>query len=227
MGEWLPAKLTEGASILGLFVMGALVNKWTHVNIPLVVSRITDQTGKEHVTTVQTILDQLMPGPVPLLLTFACMWLLRKKLTRCGSSLASSSSVSLVTLAACWDCKTVVHYRGLLAPFFIWRINDNHGPGTDSFHRHTPGLRDLRSVHHARRNGPTLLAIPLLRRGRIDSVIFVGLIVILIYNNVTNHGALITTWLLSALALMGFIYSGSAFRRSFFKQKVFLRQCLD
>lgn len=40
--------------------MGALVNKWTHVNIPLVVSRITDQTGKEHVTTVQTILDQLM-----------------------------------------------------------------------------------------------------------------------------------------------------------------------
>ena len=53
---------------------------------------------------------------------------------------------------------------------------------------------------------PTLLAIPLLRRGRIDSVIFVGLIVILIYNNVTNHGALITTWLLSALALMGFLY---------------------
>ena len=44
-----------------------------------------------------------------------------------------------------------------------------------------------------RRNGPTLLAIPLLRRGRIDSVIFVGLIVILIYNNVTNHGALFHT----------------------------------
>ena len=51
----------------------------THVNIPLEVSRITDQTGKENVTTVQTILDQLMPGLVPLLLTFACMWLLRKK----------------------------------------------------------------------------------------------------------------------------------------------------
>jgi len=44
-----------------------------------VVSRITDQTGAEKVTTVQTILDQLMPGLVPLLLTFACMWLLRKK----------------------------------------------------------------------------------------------------------------------------------------------------
>ena len=79
MGGGFLQKLTEGASILGLFVMGALVNKWTHVNIPMVVSRITDQTGKEHVTTVQTILDQLMPGLVPLLLTFACMWLLRKK----------------------------------------------------------------------------------------------------------------------------------------------------
>ena len=79
MGGGFLQKLTEGASILGLFVMGALVNKWTHVNIPLVVSKITDQTGAEKVTTVQNILDQLMPGLVPLLLTFACMWLLRKK----------------------------------------------------------------------------------------------------------------------------------------------------
>ncbi len=54
-----------------------------------------------------------------------------------------------------------------------------------------------------RRNGPTLLAVPLLRRSRIDGIIFVGLIVILIYNNVNAHGAIITTWLLSALALMG------------------------
>jgi len=79
MGGGFLQKLTEGASILGLFVMGALVNKWTHVNIPLVVSKITDQTGTEKITTVQTILDQLMPGLVPLLLTFGCMWLLRKK----------------------------------------------------------------------------------------------------------------------------------------------------
>ncbi|URQ59367.1 PTS mannose transporter subunit IID [Pantoea alhagi] len=79
MGGGFLQKLTEGASILGLFVMGALVNKWTHVNIPLVVSRITDQTGQTTVTTVQSILDQLMPGLVPLLLTFGCMWLLRRK----------------------------------------------------------------------------------------------------------------------------------------------------
>lgn len=63
MGGGFLQKLTEGASILGLFVMGALVNKWTHVNIPLVVSRITDQTGKEHVTTVQTILDPVNARP--------------------------------------------------------------------------------------------------------------------------------------------------------------------
>ncbi|HDL6852770.1 TPA: PTS mannose transporter subunit IID [Yersinia enterocolitica] len=72
-------KLTEGASILGLFVMGALVNKWTHVNIPVVVSKITNPAGETTVTTVQTILDQLIPGLVPLLLTFGCMWLLRRK----------------------------------------------------------------------------------------------------------------------------------------------------
>lgn len=79
MGGGFLQKLTEGASILGLFVMGALVNQWTHVNIPFVVSRITNTEGQTTVTTVQTILDQLMPGLVPLLLTFGCMWLLRRK----------------------------------------------------------------------------------------------------------------------------------------------------
>ena len=72
-------KITEGASILGLFVMGALVNKWTSVNIPVVVSTITNAKGEVVVTTVQTILDQLMPGLVPLLMTFACMSLMKRK----------------------------------------------------------------------------------------------------------------------------------------------------
>ena len=53
-----------------------------------------------------------------------------------------------------------------------------------------------------RRNGETLLTLPLFRRGRIDAFIFAGLVVILIYNNVTSHGAILTTWLLCALALM-------------------------
>lgn len=72
-------KLTEGASILGLFVMGALVAKWTSVNIPVVVSTITQQDGKVVTTTVQDILNSLMPGLIPLLLTFLCSKLLKKK----------------------------------------------------------------------------------------------------------------------------------------------------
>ncbi|EGO65937.1 PTS mannose transporter subunit IID [Acetonema longum] len=72
-------KLTEGAAILGLFVLGALVCKWTSVNIPLVVSTITMQDGQVVTTTVQDILDQLMPGLIPLIMTFICMDLLKKK----------------------------------------------------------------------------------------------------------------------------------------------------
>ncbi|HDS9358949.1 TPA: DUF986 family protein [Enterobacter cancerogenus] len=53
-----------------------------------------------------------------------------------------------------------------------------------------------------RRHGETLLSLPLLRRSRVDGFIFAGLVVILIYNNVTAHGAILTTWLLCALALM-------------------------
>lgn len=72
-------KLTEGASILGLFIMGALVNRWTSMNVPLVVSTIAKSDGTTVITTVQNILDSLLPGLLPLLLTFACMKLLRKK----------------------------------------------------------------------------------------------------------------------------------------------------
>jgi mannose PTS system EIID component len=72
--------LTEGSSVLGLLVMGALVAKWTTVNMPLVLTTYTAANGKEVVTTVQTVLDSLMPGIVPLLMTFACMYFLKKGL---------------------------------------------------------------------------------------------------------------------------------------------------
>ena len=71
-------RITTGASVLGLLVMGALVSKWTNVNFPGIVSRYTDQDGVEQITTVQNILDSLLPGLVPLAMTFACMWLLKK-----------------------------------------------------------------------------------------------------------------------------------------------------
>jgi PTS system fructose-specific IID component len=71
-------KLTEGATILGLFVMGALVSKWTHINIPIVVSRIKDDAGKVNVQTVQNVLDSILPGLLPLGLTLLVAWMLRK-----------------------------------------------------------------------------------------------------------------------------------------------------
>ncbi|WP_102280505.1 PTS system mannose/fructose/sorbose family transporter subunit IID [[Lactobacillus] timonensis] len=71
-------KFTLGASILGMFILGALVPRWTKVNMPLVISKVT-ANGHTTVTTLQDIFDQLMPGLAPLLLTFFCIWLLRKK----------------------------------------------------------------------------------------------------------------------------------------------------
>lgn len=50
-----------------------------------------------------------------------------------------------------------------------------------------------------RRHGKTLLQVPLQRRSKIDNIIFIGLIMILIYNNVIQHGPVITTTLLMAL----------------------------
>ena len=81
MGGGALQKITEAASILGLFIMGALVNKWTHINIPYVISEITTRDGAvvtTQTTTVQNVLDNLMPGLPALGMTFLCMYLLRK-----------------------------------------------------------------------------------------------------------------------------------------------------
>ncbi|QAA21461.1 PTS system mannose/fructose/sorbose family transporter subunit IID [Sporolactobacillus terrae] len=71
-------KLTQMASVLGLFVMGSLVSKWTSIKMPFVLVSY-EQAGKTVNTTLQMILDQLLPGLVALLMTFACMWLLKRK----------------------------------------------------------------------------------------------------------------------------------------------------
>ena len=73
-------KITEGAPVLGLFIMGVLVTKWTTINVPLVVSKTT-VSGKTTVTTLQNILDQFCPGLLALGLTLLCMYLLRKKVS--------------------------------------------------------------------------------------------------------------------------------------------------
>nr|WP_269844276.1 PTS mannose transporter subunit IID [Rappaport israeli] len=96
MGGGILQKVTEAASILGLFIMGALVNKWTSINIPFVLSSVTNQLGETQVSTVQSVLDSLMPGLPALGLTFLCMYLLRKTSILFGSY---SPSLALASLA--------------------------------------------------------------------------------------------------------------------------------
>lgn len=103
-------KITKGASILGMFVLAALVQRWVSIKFQPVVSTVKLDNGafidwnslpagaegvqkalmqmqdglalsQDKVTTLQNNLDQLIPGLVPLLLTFFCMWLLRKKVS--------------------------------------------------------------------------------------------------------------------------------------------------
>lgn len=100
--------ITKGASILGMFVMGILVQRWTNIDFPMVISKVKMAEGAfikfpegtvngaqlqevltamnggvalspEKVTTLQDNLNQLIPGFAALLLTFLCMWLLKKK----------------------------------------------------------------------------------------------------------------------------------------------------
>ncbi|MCI2032327.1 MAG: mannose/fructose/sorbose PTS transporter subunit IID [Lactobacillus sp.] len=71
-------KITEGATVLGLFIMGVLVTKWTTINVPLVISKTTTG-GKTTITTVQNILDQFCPGLLALGLTLLCGYLMKKK----------------------------------------------------------------------------------------------------------------------------------------------------
>ena len=80
MGGNLLQKLTEGASILGLFVMGVLVTKWTSISVPLVVSQTPGADGSTITMTVQNILDQLCPGLLALGLTLLMVRLLNKKI---------------------------------------------------------------------------------------------------------------------------------------------------
>lgn len=73
-------KLTEGATVLGLFIMGVLITKWTTINVPLVVSKITNN-GHTTITTLQDILDEMCPGLLALGLTLLMMYLLKKKIS--------------------------------------------------------------------------------------------------------------------------------------------------
>lgn len=68
-----------------------------------------------------------------------------------------------------------------------------------------------------RNKGETLLKVNLRRRNKIDSIIFIGLLAILLYNNINAHGTVITNYLLIALALIAFYISFIRWPKMLFK----------
>ena len=103
-------KVTKGASILGMFILGSLVQRWVSISFQPVVSKVSLSDGAyidwgklpegakgiqqafeqyasglsltpSKITTLQNNLDSLIPGLVPLLLTLFCMWLLKKNVS--------------------------------------------------------------------------------------------------------------------------------------------------
>ncbi len=102
--------ITKGASILGMFILGSLVNRWVSVKFTPVVSSVKLSKGAyidwsnlpagaqgiksalqqqaaglslepTKITTLQSNLDSLIPGLAGLLITLLCMWLLKKKVS--------------------------------------------------------------------------------------------------------------------------------------------------
>lgn len=55
-----------------------------------------------------------------------------------------------------------------------------------------------------RRHGPALLRVPLQRQHKADSLIFIGLLFILLWNNLTHQGPKLTTTLLMVLCFLSF-----------------------
>ncbi|WP_034538324.1 PTS system mannose/fructose/sorbose family transporter subunit IID [Carnobacterium inhibens] len=102
--------ITKGASILGMFILGSLVNRWVSISFTPTVSSVQLDEGAYiewdklpagaegvksaleqqasglslndvNVTTLQDNLNSLIPGLAALLLTLFCMWLLKKKVS--------------------------------------------------------------------------------------------------------------------------------------------------
>ena len=103
-------KITKGASILGMFILAVLVERWVSITfaVNLPATQLSkgayiefpkgNVTGTElqgilgdvasglsltatKANTLQSQLDSLIPGLMGLLLTFLCMWLLKKKVS--------------------------------------------------------------------------------------------------------------------------------------------------
>ncbi|EKT56294.1 DUF986 family protein [Providencia sneebia] len=69
--------------------------------------------------------------------------------------------------------------------------------------------------------GKTLLKINLKRKHRVDAIIFIVLICIVIYTNITRHGNILTTYLLMVTILMAIYLAFIRTPKLFFKQSGF------
>lgn len=69
--------------------------------------------------------------------------------------------------------------------------------------------------------GKTRLQVHLKRKSKIDCAIFIGLIAILVYNNVMANGEALTTYLLVGLALIAFYLSYIRWPKLLFKNTGF------
>jgi len=67
-------ELITGASILGLFMMGALSANFVKLEIPLVI-----QMSEGNELAIQGVLDSIAPGILPLTAVFAIYWYLKNK----------------------------------------------------------------------------------------------------------------------------------------------------
>ncbi len=69
--------------------------------------------------------------------------------------------------------------------------------------------------------GPTRLKVNLRRRNKLDCIIFIGLLAILLYNNINAQGTAVTNYLLIALALIAFYISFIRWPKLLFKESGF------
>lgn len=72
------------------------------------------------------------------------------------------------------------------------------------------------------RQGGTLLRVPLRRTNRLDTLIFIGLIGILIYQNIIHNGTVLTTTLLLSLVAMSLYLSYIRHPKLLFKATGFI-----
>lgn len=67
-------KLTFGASIVGLCVIGAMAGSWVYLTVPIAIG------SGEEAQTISQLADTIVPNLLPLLGVFGCYYLVKKNI---------------------------------------------------------------------------------------------------------------------------------------------------